>query len=212
MRAAVRLVAVDFYISEEKRPKCVSARIDQGRRKMFSEYAIALVLDLVDPVLNPYQLAVPRSSPSAKSRFLKLTLKGNPTGASSISSRFARNGKLCVPRFPEVEFRKNSYAQEPVSPNPRRESSESSLRGARDFRSNVTRVRSREPAARPIPFRAASAAADYCRRYCELFHSKGADAEAAPKWNGILEPVALSQAQAKSALTTQRAKVRTKHL
>jgi len=63
MRAAVRLVAVDFYISEEKRPKRVSARIDQGRRKMFSEYAIALVLDLDDPVLNPYQLAVPRSSP-----------------------------------------------------------------------------------------------------------------------------------------------------
>jgi len=63
MRAAVRLVAMDFEISEEKRPKSVSARIDQGRRKMFSEYAIIFVLNLDDPVLNPYQLAVPRAPP-----------------------------------------------------------------------------------------------------------------------------------------------------
>jgi hypothetical protein len=62
-KAAVRVVALDFEISEEKRPKRVSARIHQGRRNTFSEYAIALVLDLDDPVLNPYQLAVPRSSP-----------------------------------------------------------------------------------------------------------------------------------------------------
>ena len=50
MRAAVRLVAVDLEISEEKRPKRISAIIDRGRRKMFSEYAIALVLDLDDLV------------------------------------------------------------------------------------------------------------------------------------------------------------------
>ena len=72
MRAAVRLVAMVFEISEEQRPKRVSARIDQGRRKMLSEYAIALVLDLDDPVLNPYQVAVPRGPPVCQSHFLKL--------------------------------------------------------------------------------------------------------------------------------------------
>src|SRR4029077_16278200 len=74
------------------------------------------------------------------------------------------------------------------------------------------RVRSRESGARPIPFRAANAAANCCRRYCEFFHSKGANAEAARKLNEIRERVASSQAQAKSALITQRAKVRTKRL
>jgi len=81
-----------------------------------------------------------------------------------------------------------------------------------DFGSIWRRVRSRESAARPSPSRAAKAAANYCRRYCEFFHSKGANAEAAPKLNEILEWVASLQAQAKSALTTQRAKVRTKRL
>src|ERR1700688_2229832 len=134
------------------------------------------------------------------------------TAACSLPSRSARNGKSCVPRLRETEFRKDSYAQEPVSPNPRWENSESSLRGARDFGSSGRRVRSRESAARTIPFRAAKAAANYCRRYCEFFHSKGANAEAAPKLNEILERAASSQAPAKSALTTHRAKVRTKRL
>ena len=75
MRAAVRLVAVDFEISEEQRPKRVSARIDQGRRKMLSEYAIALVLDLDNPVLNPYQLAVPRGPPVCQISFSQTTSK-----------------------------------------------------------------------------------------------------------------------------------------
>jgi len=76
MRAAVRLVAVGFEISEENRPKRVSARIDQGRREMFSEYAIALVLDLDDPVLNPYQLAVPRGPPVCQISLSQTTPKG----------------------------------------------------------------------------------------------------------------------------------------
>jgi hypothetical protein len=57
MRAAIRLVAVGFEISEENRPKRALAGIDQGPRKMFSEYAIALVADLDDLVVNPYQVA-----------------------------------------------------------------------------------------------------------------------------------------------------------
>jgi hypothetical protein len=134
------------------------------------------------------------------------------TGACSISSRSARNGKSRVPRFREALFRKDSRVREPVSPNPRWENSEFSLRGGRDFGSSGRRGRSRESAARPIPFRAANAAANYCRTYCEFFHSKGVNAEATPKLNEILERVVLSQAQAKSALTTQRAKVRTKRL
>src|ERR1700692_1211413 len=134
------------------------------------------------------------------------------TAACSIPSRSARNGKSCVPRLRETKFRKDSYAQEPVSPNPRWENSESSLRGARDFGSIWRRVRSRESAARPSPARAAKAAANYYRRFCGLFHSKGANAEAAPKLNEILERVASTQAQAKSALTTRRAQVRTKRL
>jgi len=77
MRAAVRLVAVDFEISEEKRPKRNSARIDQGGRKMFSEYAIALVLNLDDAVLNPYHSPSPVVHQSAKSRFLKLLRRGS---------------------------------------------------------------------------------------------------------------------------------------
>jgi hypothetical protein len=64
MRAAVRVVAVDFEISKQKRPKRVSASIDQGRRKMSFEYAIALVSDLAYLVLNRYQLAIPRGSTS----------------------------------------------------------------------------------------------------------------------------------------------------
>jgi len=59
MRAAVRLVTVDIEISEKNRPKRTSAGIDQGPRKMFSEYAITPVLDLDNPVLNPNQLAFP---------------------------------------------------------------------------------------------------------------------------------------------------------
>jgi hypothetical protein len=61
---------VDFQISEEKRPKRITAGIDQGRRKMSSEDAIALVLDLDDLVSNPY-LAIPRSLQSAKPRLHK---------------------------------------------------------------------------------------------------------------------------------------------
>jgi hypothetical protein len=57
MRAAVRLVAVGLEISQENRPKRASAGIDQGPCKMFSEYAIAPVLDRDDLVLNLYQLA-----------------------------------------------------------------------------------------------------------------------------------------------------------
>jgi hypothetical protein len=75
-KAAVRVVALDFEISEEKRPKRVSARIHQGRRNTFSEYAIALVLDLDDPVLNPYQLAVPRGSPVCQISLSQTTPKG----------------------------------------------------------------------------------------------------------------------------------------
>jgi hypothetical protein len=37
MRAAVRFIALDFEISEEHRPKRVSASIDQERGKMISE-------------------------------------------------------------------------------------------------------------------------------------------------------------------------------
>jgi hypothetical protein len=81
MRAAVRVVAVDFEISEEKWPKRVSARIDQGRRKMFSEYAIALVLDLDDPVLNPYQLAVPPWSTSLPNLAFSNYSQGDPKDA-----------------------------------------------------------------------------------------------------------------------------------
>src|ERR1700731_677490 len=132
--------------------------------------------------------------------------------ACSIQSRSARNGKSCVPRLRETKFRKDSYAQEPVSPNPRWENSESCLRGARDFDSIWRRVRSTESAARPSPSRASKAAANYWRRYCEFFHSKAANAAAAPKLNEILEPAASSQAPAKPAPTTQRAKVRTKRL
>jgi len=134
------------------------------------------------------------------------------TEACSIPSRSGRNGKSCAPRLRETKFRKDRYAQEPVSSNPRWENSESSLRGARDFGSIWRPVRSTESAARPSPSRAAKAAANYCRRYCEFFHSKEASAEAAPKLNEILQRVASWQAQAKSALTTQRAKVRTKRL
>ena len=63
MRAAVWLVSVDFEIGQETGPKRIPASIDQRRRKVFFEYAIALVSDLVDLVLNPYQLAVPRGPP-----------------------------------------------------------------------------------------------------------------------------------------------------
>lgn len=63
MRAAVWRVAMDPKVSEEKRPKGVSASIDPGRCKMFFEDAIALVLDLDDLVLNPYQLSAHHGSP-----------------------------------------------------------------------------------------------------------------------------------------------------
>ena len=53
MRAAVRLVAVGFEIGEENRPKCASAGIDQGPCKMFSENAIAPLLDLDNLALSP---------------------------------------------------------------------------------------------------------------------------------------------------------------
>src|ERR1700688_4705006 len=83
------------------------------------------------------------------------------TAECSTPSRSARNGKLCVPRLRETKFRKDSYAPEPASPNPRWENSESSLRGARDFGAIWRRVRSRELAARPSPARAAKTAANY---------------------------------------------------
>src|SRR6266702_3799577 len=62
--AAVGLVAVVLKIPEENRPKRVSASIDQAPRKLSFEYAIALVLDLGDLVLNPFQLACPPWSTS----------------------------------------------------------------------------------------------------------------------------------------------------
>lgn len=58
MRAAIRFVAVSFEIGEEKRPKLRAASLDHGSREMLSEHAIALVLDLEDLVLNPYQRAI----------------------------------------------------------------------------------------------------------------------------------------------------------
>jgi len=60
MRAAVGLVTVVLEIREENRPKRASAGIDQGRRKVFPEYTVALVLDLGDLVLNRFQLLVLR--------------------------------------------------------------------------------------------------------------------------------------------------------
>ena len=65
MRAAIRLVAVSLEIVEKKRPKRNAASLDRGPREMLFEHAIALVLDLDDLVLNPYQRApLPVSSPS----------------------------------------------------------------------------------------------------------------------------------------------------
>jgi hypothetical protein len=63
MRASVRLVAVNFEISKENRPKPVTASIDQAPRKKFSDYAKALFLDLDDFVLNYYQFTMPRGPP-----------------------------------------------------------------------------------------------------------------------------------------------------
>jgi hypothetical protein len=62
MQTAVRLLTVDFEISEEKRPKRVPAGINQGQPKMSSEYAIALVLALDDLVSNPYLAVVYQSA------------------------------------------------------------------------------------------------------------------------------------------------------
>jgi hypothetical protein len=73
MRSAVRLVIVDFQISEKKRPKRITAGIDQGRRKMSSEDAIAPVLDLDDLVSNPY-LAIPRSLPVCQTSASQTTI------------------------------------------------------------------------------------------------------------------------------------------
>ena len=53
--------------------------------------------------------------------------------ACSLPSRSDRNGKSCVPPLRETKFRKDNYAQEHVSPNPRPENSESSLPAAGDF-------------------------------------------------------------------------------
>lgn len=52
MGAAVRLVAVVLEVREENRPERVSACIDQGPREVFSEDAVAPVLDLGDLVVN----------------------------------------------------------------------------------------------------------------------------------------------------------------
>jgi len=49
MRAAVRLVGLEP--GEEHRPKRVTACIDQRRREMFSEYAIAFIADVHDIVV-----------------------------------------------------------------------------------------------------------------------------------------------------------------
>src|ERR1035438_7311519 len=70
MRAAVRLMAAGFEISEQNRPKRASAGIDHGPCKMFSEYAIAPVSDLDDLVLNPCQFAFSAIHQSGKRRRL----------------------------------------------------------------------------------------------------------------------------------------------
>ncbi len=101
----------------------------------------------------------------------------------------------------EHRFVGNSCAPKPVSPKLRWENSESSLRAVRDFGSSGRRVRSRESAARPIPFRAPNAGSDCYRRCFEFFRSKGVNAEAVPKLKWPLEWVALSQVQPKSLLT-----------
>jgi hypothetical protein len=59
MRAAVRLVAVHFEVSQENRPKRVSASIDRGSRKMCSQHAITLLLNLDDLLFYRRRLAVP---------------------------------------------------------------------------------------------------------------------------------------------------------
>jgi hypothetical protein len=64
MWATVRLVAMVLEIREENRPKRLSASIDQGPRKVLPEYAIALVLDFGNFVLNPFQPARPLWSTS----------------------------------------------------------------------------------------------------------------------------------------------------
>jgi hypothetical protein len=62
MRATIRLVTVGFKILTENRPEGVSARIDQGPRKVFSEHTIALVLKLDKLVLNCDQVVLLRTS------------------------------------------------------------------------------------------------------------------------------------------------------
>src|ERR1035438_4479783 len=73
MCPAVRRVAVGFEISQETRPKRISAGIDQGPCKMLPEYAIAPVLDLDDLVLNPCQPAFSVIHQSDKPRLLITT-------------------------------------------------------------------------------------------------------------------------------------------
>lgn len=132
-------------------------------------------------------------------------------GAYSRPSQSVRNGKSCVARFRRVSSRRESFGPEPASPIRRWGNSESSLRAGVDFSSSARRVRSREWAARPIPSRDPNAGSDCCRRRFEFFHSKGVNAEGAPK-NGLAGRVPSLQLQAKSQLTVHRAKVRTKRL
>ena len=89
MRTAVRFVSVGLEMSQETWPKRISTSIDQGQPKVFFEYAIALISDLADLVLNPYQLAVPRGSPVWQTSPSQTT---TPTGAPKMTWRFVRFG------------------------------------------------------------------------------------------------------------------------
>src|ERR1035438_580038 len=62
MRTAVPRAVPGFEKCQENRPKRASAGVDQGPRKMLSKYAIALLLDLDDLVLNRCHFAFPRST------------------------------------------------------------------------------------------------------------------------------------------------------
>lgn len=137
---------------------------------------------------------------------------GIAIGACSRPSQSVRNGKSRVARFRGASFHTDSFAPELASPSRRRENSESSFRAGLDFDSSGRPVRSRESPARPIPFRDPNAGSDCCRRRFEFFHSKRVNAEAAPKLNEPAGRVPPLQSQAKSRLTVQRAKVRTKPL
>src|SRR6267378_4618855 len=114
-------------------------------------------------------------------------------GARLEPWRFGRNGRWCVGRCRGGGFRRDRYGRGLASVNRRRGNCGFFLRASRGFDSIGRRVRSREWAARPIPFRLPNEALDFFPRCFGFFHSKAANAEAAPKWYEPLERVACQQ-------------------